>query len=105
VNAVMHDTLAISERLKQAGLAESAAKAVAMEIVSTVEVQAATKADVREIVHTAMDELRKEMADLRKDIHNEMMDLRKEMWHIMMYTLGAMTLLLVAFGIGIKVLH
>ena len=87
MNAMMHDTLAISERLKQADLAESAAKAVAMEIVSTVEVQAATKADIREIVHTANDEL------------------RKVMWHIMMYTLGAMTFLLAVFGVVIKEVH
>jgi len=87
MNAVMPDTLAISERLKQAGLSEPAAKAVAVEIVSTIEVQAATKADVREIVHAAVD------------------DLRKEMWRMMPYSLGVVALMLTALGIALKLIH
>ncbi len=112
VNAVMHDALAISERLKQAGLPESAAKAVAVEIVSTVEERAATKADVREIVRSEMAGMRSEMAgmrsemsDFRKEIHEEIMELRKDMRHFMVITLGAMTLLLALFGILMKVVH
>ena len=87
MNAVMHDTLAISERLKQAGLPEPAAKAVAREIVSTVEDKAATKADVQEIVR------------------GEIVELRKDMRHFMTITVGVMTLLLVLFGILMKVVH
>ena len=105
MNAVMHDALAISERLKQAGLPESAAKAVAVEIVSTVEERAATKADVREIVRSEMAGMRSEMSDFRKEIHEEIMELRKDMRHFMVITLGAMTLLLALFGILMKVVH
>ncbi len=68
----MHDPLAISERLKQAGLPEPVAMAIALEIISTVENKAATIADVREIVYGAL-------SDFRKEFHAEMMELRKDM--------------------------
>ncbi len=67
----MHDTLSISERLKQAGLTEPVAKAIALEIALMIESQTATKADIREIVQTAFGNLCDEMGALRKEIQKE----------------------------------
>ena len=45
------------------------------------------------------------MADMRKEIHAEIMELRKDMRHFMTITVSVMGLLLVLFGILMKVVH
>lgn len=115
VNA-MRDTLAISERLKQAGLTEPVAKAIAMEIASRIEVQTATKADIREIVQAAFGhprdgfselrkELRNEMGELRKELCNEIDGLRQDVRRMMYLSLVVMALLLTVLGLVLKLIH
>lgn len=112
----MHDTLSIFERLKQAGLTEPVAKAIAMEIASRIEVQTATKADIREIVQAALGHSRGEMSEFRKELHNEMSefrkwfhcemdDLRQDMRRMMYLSLVVMALMLTVLGMALKLIH